>query len=545
MEMAYFLTGWLSIYPSQAISAAFSVILVFNSPVFIQEVTMKIVVIGSGMAGLTAAAALGQRGHPVTIFEQNPQPGGVTAPFQLDGFRFDMGQLLLEGLAEDEPVGAILKELDILRRIQVVKDDRGYVFPDFEIRKPQEYGGIRWRMDALKKAFPQESVRLDRYFKDYLRFTRILTLARRMEKANPLSRLALTVRLYQQLLPLLSRKDWSAKRMMKDYFRSEKLRLVFTSILADFFTPPSQFIGLGVFALNAEASFEKRMPRLLAPGAEQLYHYSILGGIGTLVEAYVARIAELGGKILTGVPVTNILVENNQVTGVLDRLGNRHSADLVFASGGVKETFHKLIGPEKLSAEFTSLVARQPLMDSTFMVHAGIDFDPRPHVHGAVTYYYGTYDIEGAIAEARQGIYHQGRAGFVIHVPSIHTPQMAPSGHHSLTIYTICPDTLAAGSWPDRKEEYADQLLAAAENYIPDLRRHVVHRAVITPEDWRRITHLDHHAFGGLAPVMGRPRVPHQTPIQGLWFIGAQSESGGGVNNVIPAAYQAALRAIQ
>lgn len=372
-----------------------------------------------------------------------------------------------------------------------------------------------------------------------------MTLARRMEKANPLSRLALMARLYQQFLPLMSRKDWSAERIMKDYFRSEKLRLVFTSILADFFTPPSQFIGLGVFALNAEASFEKRMPRLLAPGAEQLYHYSILGGIGTLVDAFVARITELGGKILTGAPVAKIVIENNRVTGILDRQGNRHPTDLVIASGGVKETFFNLIGREQLTSEFASLVADQPLMDSVFMVHAGVDFDPRPHVHGTVTYYYGTYDIEGAIAEARQGIYHEGKEGFVVHVPSIHTPQMAPAGHHSLTIYTICPDRLAEGSWHDRKEEYADKLLASAEKYIPDLRKHVVQRSVITPEDWRRVTHLDHHAFGGLAPVMGKRRVPHQTPIQGLWFIGAQSESGGGVNNVIPAAYRAALRAIK
>jgi hypothetical protein len=48
------------------------------------------------------------------------------------------------------------------------------------------------------------------------------------------------------------------------------------------------------------------------------------------------------------------------------------------------------------------------------------------------------------------------------------------------------------------------------------------------------------HAFGGIAPILGSWRVPHRTPIQGVWFIGAQSESGGGVNNVIPGAYKTA-----
>ncbi|HOU13209.1 MAG TPA: hypothetical protein PKZ84_08825 [Anaerolineae bacterium] len=62
----------------------------------------------------------------------------------------------------------------------------------------------------------------------------------------------------------------------------------------------------------------------------------------------------------------------------------------------------------------------------------------------------------------------------------------------------------------------------------------------MTPEDFRQRTATQHHAFGGLAPVVGSVRIPHQTPIEGLWFIGAQSQSGGGVNAVIPAAYKVA-----
>jgi phytoene dehydrogenase-like protein len=67
----------------------------------------------------------------------------------------------------------------------------------------------------------------------------------------------------------------------------------------------------------------------------------------------------------------------------------------------------------------------------------------------------------------------------------------------------------------------------------------------LTPDDWRLRTHTDHHAFGGIAPIIGSWRVPHQTPLPGLWFVGAQSESGGGVNSVIPAAYKTAQKILQ
>jgi phytoene dehydrogenase-like protein len=124
---------------------------------------------------------------------------------------------------------------------------------------------------------------------------------------------------------------------------------------------------------------------------------------------------------------------------------------------------------------------------------------------------------------------------------------MAPPGCHALTIYTICPDRLKDGDWAACKQEYAEALLGYAEQRIPGLREHVQVCEILTPEDFRARTHTAHHAFGGIAPHMGAWRPPHRTPLPGLWFVGAQSESGGGVNNVIPAAYkvaQAIIRAV-
>lgn len=41
---------------------------------------------------------------------------------------------------------------------------------------------------------------------------------------------------------------------------------------------------------------------------------------------------------------------------------------------------------------------------------------------------------------------------------------------------------------------------------------------------------------------MGRSGVPHETPLRGLWFIGAQSESGTGMNNVMHGSWRVARR---
>jgi diapolycopene oxygenase len=52
-------------------------------------------VIGSGLAGLSAACVLAARGHQVTVFEKNEWLGGKAAVYEEGGYRFDMGPTIL------------------------------------------------------------------------------------------------------------------------------------------------------------------------------------------------------------------------------------------------------------------------------------------------------------------------------------------------------------------------------------------------------------------------------------------------------------------
>ena len=79
----------------------------------------------------------------------------------------------------------------------------------------------------------------------------------------------------------------------------------------------------------------------------------------------------------------------------------------------------------------------------------------------------------------------------------------------------------------------ADKLLAEAEKVVPGLRERAQVKVILTPHDFRVRTNQEHHSFGGCAPIMGKEGAPHRTPIRGLWFVGSQSESRGGVANVI------------
>ena len=177
---------------------------------------------------------------------------------------------------------------------------------------------------------------------------------------------------------------------------------------------------------------------------------------------------------------------------------------------------------------------------SVFMVHLGVDYDPSVHQNDqAVCYYYETYEVEPNIRELEAGVYHEGRDGWVVYIPSKHSPQMAPPGHHAVTIYTVAPDRLAEGGWAERADEFGDRLVSHAERYLPGLGEHTVTRVLYTPEDFRRRTGLAVHAFGGSPPRVDRTPPRHRTPIRGLWFVGGQSEVYGGVTGAMTGASKA------
>jgi len=506
---------------------------------------MKVIIIGSGMSGLTAGAYLARAGHAVTICEQFSSPGGVTATVRQDGFGWDIGPLLLEGFAPGDKGRLILEELGISALVPAVHEDRGLSMPGFALWKPKEYAGPYWRRERLKQLFPAEKDALERYYHFYDRMIRLMGLGRRAKAARGLAAVWLKLRMLLTFQPIKHMAQWNATQLMDHFFKSPELKTVFTGIVADFVTAPSEFPGLGVPSIHLETAFDKRIPTYPGTRSAQTAYVYILGGCQTLVDAVMGVVVENGGKVLTNTTVRRIVVENGRVAGVMLEDDHLEPADLVLASGGMKEVFFDLVGREYLPEALTRQIEVNRLMESVLMVQLGIDFDPTPYQPAALCYYYLTSDLEGSVMRLRTGDYHEGKEGFLIYVPSLHSPSLAPAGQYAVTVYTVAPDTLAEGTWSERREELADKLVAEAERYIPGLREHTLTRLVLTPEDYRQRTHQKHHSFGGVPPVMGNHPPAHQTPITGLWFIGAQSESAGGVLNVMLGGQKVAKRILK
>ena len=486
---------------------------------------MKITIIGAGLGGLTFGALAARDGHTVEIYDKNSAPGGVVALLEHEGYKFEQGPLLIGDMLPGEGIYEFLKSLGIT--LDTVRADRDIFMPDYKMSAPEEYRGPYWRRERLKELFPEESKGIDAYYKFYDDVMKLRFIAGEKQTLVNKIRLALA------FMKIKKYASMNADELTRHFFKSEKIRTLYTGILADFCADPSEAEGLAVVFTNFETAFDKRIP--LDKGGKKYYpgYCYIKGGCQKIPEALAEYIVGHDGKIHYNTIVEKVLVENGKAKGIRLSSGEEIYSDAVVGCGAGRDFFENTVGREHLDKEYLEILDSFRPMEAVFMLHLGVDFDPMEHLRAALVYCYGMYDLHEATVKLRSGEYHEGNDGYLLFVPSEHAPEFAPEGKHALTIYTVAPDTLKVGDWESRKQEYAEKLIKLAERQLPGLSEHIETMKIMTARDYSEYTHMKKSSFGGVVPIRGQKNPPHITPVKGLYFVGQQSENAGGLGNVI------------
>ena len=82
-------------------------------------IVSDVIVIGSGIGGLTAAALLQERGLSTVVFEKNSYPGGSCSSFLRDGYRFDAGASVFYGFGDNASSGTLNLHTRIFRKLGI------------------------------------------------------------------------------------------------------------------------------------------------------------------------------------------------------------------------------------------------------------------------------------------------------------------------------------------------------------------------------------------------------------------------------------------
>ena len=145
--------------------------------------------------------------------------------------------------------------------------------------------------------------------------------------------------------------------------------------------------------------------------------------------------------------------------------------------------------------------------------------------------------IEKAYDDAKYGDFSH-RPYIDMCVPSTLDPTLAPPGKHIMSCFIqYAPYTLRKGTWPERREEFGDTVLDTLEEYIPNLRKIILHRQILSPWDLEEMIGLTggNIFHGELTPdqlLFLRPTpgwAQYRMPIKGLYLCGSGAHPGGGV----------------
>lgn len=287
----------------------------------------SVAVIGSGIAGLSAAIRLSLQGRKVVVFEKNTYTGGKITAFEKQGFRFDMGPSLftMPQLVEElfELAGKTPKDY-----FQYHTHDEVCRYFWLDGKCLTLYPSVDRNVEAITTVFGKESGRRVRKYFDDARKKFELTAPFFLESSLHKAKTFLSPRVLKVVseiprLGLFSTLDDHNKR----YFKEPKLVQLFNRYATYNGSSPYQTPGIMQMISHLEHGMGTHFP---------------VGGMHAISQSLTKLAQELGVQFELSSMVEHILVEENKVQGVMVN-GTERMFDLVVCNSDIKHAYHELL----------------------------------------------------------------------------------------------------------------------------------------------------------------------------------------------------------
>ncbi|MFI0039937.1 phytoene desaturase family protein [Streptomyces mutabilis] len=446
--------------------------------------TDHVVVVGAGLAGLSAALHLLGSGRRVTVVERDALPGGRAGSRELGGYRLDTGPtvLTMPHLA-DEAFAAVGDRLADHVELLPLHPAYRACFADG--------GTLDVHTDAAAMEAEVERFAGAREAAGYRRLRTWLTRLhavqmRRFIDANFDSPLGLLTPDLARLAALggFGRLDARIGRFLTD----ERLKRVFTF----------QALYAGVAPARALAAYAVIAYMDTVAGV-----YFPRGGMHALPRAMAAAAATAGADLRLGRDVTRLERSGSRITAVVTA-DERIPCDAVVLTPDLPAA-HRLLGRRP----------RRPVplrhAPSAVVLHAGTT-RTWPHLaHHTLSF--GTAWHRTFEELTRTGTLMTDPS-LLITRPTASDPALAPEGRHLHYVLAPCPNTETgpdARAWSDLAPRYRDRLLATLEGRgLAGLAAAIEEECLVTPADWTAQGHAAGtpfsvaHTFAQTGPF--RPR---------------------------------------
>ncbi len=488
------------------------------------------IVIGAGIAGLTASALLHRAGLSVRLIEEQARPGGYFQGFKRKDFSFDSSIQWLNNCNEGGFVANVFRFIgaDYPRcaRMERIRRYKSESVDYLLSRDPNQF------RDRLLRDFPDERDGIIRFFDDCqkngARFDVLRNRMRAIETMSVLQRIFFGMRMLGWVIPVWRFLRIPAKKGLDGYFKNEAIKNLFCC--------EEKFMAIMMPFCWAYAGDFQSPPR---------------GGVEAFVDWLCKKIAE-PSRILLDSRVERVLVNKGRATGVSLADGRTVLGRYIIAACDVESLYERMLPPGTIPKKMLRRLREADLYHSSVTVFLGLDCD-------ASAIGLGEELVSVTIDSLPREEHSCGdpyKNSLTVQAPSVRDKTLAPAGKSTLTIHCSArfdyenfwrtgANFERGQAYRDLKKRYADILIDRVEKALNiGIREHIAVLEIATPITYWRYTKNRYGSIMGASPTDKNIRnklAQCRTPVKNLFLGGHWAVYGGGMPMAVKAAANASL----
>ena len=465
----------------------------------------KVVIIGSGLGGLSCGVLLAKNGYDVTVLEQGAQIGGCLQCFTRQNAKFETGMHFIGSAAKGQTLDRLMNYLEIRKDVRLAELDRtGYEVISLNGNLYKYANGREAFIKQMSDYFPHQHENLVRFY----------DLVDRVAGASSLHSL----------------KYAETDAAINTEYQLRSINEVIDSIITD---PLLAKVLVGNLPLYAAE--KDKTPFSTYAFIMDFYNQSafrIVGGSDSVAKSMQQTIQHYGGQVLKRHQVTRIVCDDTHAVGVEVNGSQFVEADIVISDAHPMRTL-ELIDSKIIRPVFRKRINSMPQTVGGFSVYLEFKDKAVPYMN----YNYYGYS-QGTPWGCEQYDEDTWPKGFLyMHFCQDNAPMFAKTGvvlsYMHMNEVRRWMDTRVGKrgqDYEDFKNRKAELLLNSLESHFPGIRHAIKNIYTSTPLTYQDYTGTQDGSMYGIAKDVSlgaAGRVPHKTKIPNVYQTGQNINSHG------------------
>ena len=316
----------------------------------------KVIIVGAGIAGLSAGIYARQSGFEATIYESHSIPGGASTSWRRKGYYFEGGLHWLTGSSPETELFKIWRELGALDDTVSIHNRDPFFNYEMDGKRASLYRNLDTLRKHLIELSPEDRRMITRFCADVRKCTKVQMPIMDIPNLKAKHPAKFPLSMLFAMIPAMPRMKYYQNlttREFSEQFKSPLLRQLFNNMIGEDFSASAV-----LFTIATLAAGDGGYPA---------------GGSLAMAARMAKKFQSLGGKIVYKTPVEKVFVENGAAKGVVIA-GEMVPADAVIVTRDTLSAIDTMFD-EPIHDDWAEKMRKQTVPELNVFIGMGVEAD--------------------------------------------------------------------------------------------------------------------------------------------------------------------------